>query len=91
MSLGKQRVNLLDEFKGSVLLVKDQGVDVINQNWDFTLLEKQLQLLPVVLLLRVVFGIIERVHLDLAGEVAREDLSDEETVVKSSSDVFDGV
>jgi hypothetical protein len=72
-------------------LVKDERINIVDQDWDLTLLKEELQLLPVVFLLRVVLCIVERVHLNLAWEVAREDLSDEEAVIKSASDVFDRV
>ena len=91
MSLCEQRVDLLNELKCGILLIKDKSINIVDQNWNFTLLKEELQLLPVVFLLGVVLCIIERVHLDLAWEVAREDLGDEETVIKSASDIFDGV
>ena len=91
LPLGEQRVNLLNELKSRVLLIKDKCIDIVYQNWNLTLLKEELQLLPVVFLLRIVLGIIERMHLNLTWEVAGEDLSDQETVIKSASDVFDRV
>ena len=88
MPLGEEGVYLLHKLEGGVLLVQDQSVDVVNHNRNFSSLEEQLELLPVVLLLRVVFGVIERMHLDFGWEVSREDLSHEETVVERSPDVL---
>jgi hypothetical protein len=48
-----------------------------------------LQQLPIVLLLLVVLGVVETMHLDLLRKVPREHFGDEEAVVESSSDVFD--
>lgn len=73
------------------MLVENQCVDVVDNNWDLSFLEENLELLPVVLFLRIILSIIEAVHLDLGGEVSGEDLSDEEAVVEGSSNIFNRI
>ena len=82
---------MLDELKSGVLLIQDKSIDVADHDWNFSSLEKELQLLPVVFLFRIIFGVIKTVHLNLRREVAREDLSNKESIVESSSDVFNRV
>ena len=82
---------MFDKLEGSVLLIKDQSIDIADHNWNFSSLEKELQLLPIVFLFRIIFGVIKTMHLNFRWEVAREDLSDEESIVESSTDVFDRV
>jgi len=89
LPLGEQRVNLLDKLKSGVLLVQNQSINIIDHNWNLSSLEEQLQQLPIILLLLVVLGVVETMHLDLLREVPREHFGDEEAVVESSSDVFD--
>ena len=62
--LGQQRIDLLHELKRGVLLVQNQGVEVVDDDGDLPSLEEQQKLLPVILLLRIVLGIVETVHLD---------------------------
>ena len=73
------------------MLIEDQSVDIANHDWNFSSLEKELQLLPIVFLFRIIFGVIKTMHLNFRWEVSREDLSNEESVVESSTDVFDRV
>ncbi len=58
----QQRVDLLHELKSSVLLVQDQRIDAAQNDRDLSLVEKQLQLLPVVPLLCIVLRILKAVH-----------------------------
>jgi hypothetical protein len=76
LSLGQQGVNLFDELQCSVLLIQDQGVDVVDRNWNSSFLEKDLQLLPVVLFLCIALSIIKRVHLEILVEIPGEYFSD---------------
>ena len=73
------------------MLIKDQSIDIADHNWNFSSLEKELQLLPIVFLFRIIFGVIKTMHLNFRWEVAREDLSNEESIVECSADVFDRV
>lgn len=82
LPLREQRVHLLHEFQGRVLLVQDQRVDVVYDYWDPTLLEEELQLLPVIALLCIRFRVVEGVHLNLLREVAGEYLRHKETVIE---------
>ena len=91
LPLGQKCVNLLHELEGGVLLVKDQSINIIDDDWDLPSLEKELELLPVILLFWIIFSVIKTMHLNLGWEVSWEDLCDEETVVKCSSDVLDWV
>jgi hypothetical protein len=58
------------------LLIQNKRVDGVEHNWDFSPVKEQLQLLPVVFFLTVVFSVWKAVHRDICGEVAREDFSD---------------
>ena len=89
LPLSEQRVNLLDKLKSRVLLVQNQSINIVDHNWNLSSLEEQLQQLPIILLLLVVLGVVETMHLDLLREVPGEHFSDKEAVVESSSDVFD--
>lgn len=82
LAFGQQGVDLLHELEGSVLLVEDQSIDVIDHDWDLSPLEEKLQELPVVALLLIVLSVVEAVHLDFTREVAAEDFSYEEAVVE---------
>ena len=64
LPLSEKCIDFLHKLERRVLLVEDEGIDVVDDDRDLPLLEEELQLLPVVLLLRVVFGVIKRVHLD---------------------------
>ena len=73
------------------MLIKDQSINIADHNWNFSSLKKELQLLPIVFLFRIIFGVIKTMHLNFRWEVAREDLSNEESIVESSADIFDRV
>jgi hypothetical protein len=70
LPLGQQGVNLLNELQCGILLVEDERINVADHNWNFSSLEKELQLLPIILLFRIIFGVIETVHLNLRWEVS---------------------
>ena len=82
MSLSKQCVYLSHELQGHIVLIENQGISVLNNDGNFPALEKDLELLPVVLLLLIVFSVFERVHLNVSWEIPAEDLSDKETIVE---------
>lgn len=82
LSLSEELVDLLDELERGVLLIEDECIDVVDDDWDLALLEEELEQLPVVPLFLIVLGVVETVHLDFSWEVAAEDFSDKEAVIK---------
>jgi hypothetical protein len=87
LSLSEQSVDLSHELEGHIVFIEDKWVEVLKDDGDLATLEEHLQLVPVVFLLLVVFCVLKRVHLDVLWEVTREDLGDQETVVKRPTKV----
>jgi hypothetical protein len=71
------------------LFVEDHGINRIEHDRDLSSVEKELELLPVILLLAIALGVRERVHGDVGREVAREDFGYQEAIVESASDILD--
>ena len=84
LSFSQEAVYLLHKLKSCILLVQNQSINIIDHDWDFSPLEEELEQLPVVFLLLVVFSVVETVHLDLRWEIPWEHFSHEETVVEGS-------
>lgn len=47
------------------MLIEDEGVNVLENDWDLPLFEEHLKLLPVVFFLLVIARVVEGVHLDV--------------------------
>jgi hypothetical protein len=75
LSLGEQSINLFDKFKGCILLIQYQSINIINNNWNLSSLEEKLKQLPVISLFLIIFSIFETVHLNFLREVSRKHFS----------------
>jgi len=73
------------------LLIKNERIDVVDLDGDLSLLEEELELLPVVLFLCIGLSIVERMHLNFLREISGEYLSNEEAVIEGPTHVLDGV
>jgi hypothetical protein len=82
LSLGEQSVDLPHKLESDIILIQNEGIRVLNDDRDLPPLEEDLELLPVVLLLLVVLCVLKRVHLDVLGEVTRENLCNQEAIVE---------
>ena len=82
LPLGEQSVDLPHKLESDIVLIQDEGVRVLYDDGDLPPLEEDLELLPVVLLLLVVLRVLKRVHLDVLGEVTRENLCNQEAIVE---------
>ena len=73
------------------MFIKDECINWVDSDRDFSAVEEELKLAPVVALAPIVFSVGESVHADVSWEVSAEDFSDEESVVECTSNVLDGV
>jgi hypothetical protein len=73
------------------LFVKDECINRVDCDGDFSAVEKELKLAPVVALPPIIFSVGEGVHADVSWEVSAEDFSDKESVVECTSNVLDRV
>lgn len=82
LPLGEQSVDLPHKLESDIILIQNEGIRVLNDDGDLPPLEEDLELLPVVLLLLVVLCVLKRVHLNVLGEVTRENLCNQEAIVE---------
>ena len=82
---------MTDEFKSSILFIKNHSVNRVQNDRDLSAVEEKLELLPVILLLAIVLSIREGMHRNISREVAREDFSHQEAVVEGAAHILDRV
>jgi hypothetical protein len=73
---------LLHELQGHIILIQDQGINVLDDDGNLALLKEDLQLLPVVLFLLVVLSIVKGMHLNVLREISTEDLCNQKAIIE---------